>query len=337
MGKNIKLALAVFSVFVLALLVFFQQAGQSEEKDKTDKTDTENSYSFTQREEAGEQERKEEKSSFMNLFELFKKDCQYAPDPEDNSEEQERVFISLEDLKKGFVGMPKTEEDAEIKIDEQESKLSDEEYFTLFYGEPYAEYVNSLQQIMLEEGYLNEDEVVDVKTEQDTYPIFTKFVDFMIYEGHVDEEIRQLARNGIKELIELNKFERPFMEREIIEREIMNKISAKSLPDTFLGKIIYFFVSAVQAVGEVTTPDCYRSSPPGQGCLKEIGFNGWAYCCNCGWKQEGYYRRWVADCSKENCDQSDGCLNSVCPRAAAIWDGFTSAGTGICGCACSGG
>jgi len=288
-----------------------------------------------------EQEKNEGKSNFMKSFEIFKEECRYAPDPKDTSEKEERVFTSIEDLKKIFTRTTEIEDknDGQTKTDEQIRKLSDEEYFTLFYGEPYAEYVNMLQQTMLDEGYLSENEMVDIETEQDTYPIFIKFADFMISKGYADEEIRQSVESGVKSLIELNRNERPFMERGIIEEKIMNEISAKSSSGNFLDRTISFFISIARAVGEVTMPYCYRPSPPGMDCkgnIKPAGFNGWAYCCNCGLFCS-YGCKYVADCSKETCNVQMGCLNAVCPRSAAIWDGFTTGGTGICGCACPGG
>lgn len=337
-GKNIKFALAVFSVFVLALLILFQQAGQNEEKDKTDKTNTENNYSFIQGEETGEQqERKEEGSSFMNLFESFKKDCQYAPDTGDNSEEQERVFISLEDLKKGFAEIAET---GEVFSDDTDServhKLSDEEYFVNFYGEQYVVYLNALQDLMVGDGYIEESEKMELKTEQDTYSFFIKFVDYALEKGYIDKEAKRNVESGIKVLIELNKNERPAMESRIID-----EISALDLPDGLLDRVASYFISTARAVGEVDIGiECYRPSPPGMDCKGSIvpaGFNGWSFCCNCGLFCS-YGCKYVPDCSKETCNVQMGCLNAVCPRSAAIWDVLgVFGGTGICGCACPGG
>lgn len=111
--------------------------------------------------------------------------------------------------------------------------------------------------------------------------------------------------------------------------------------------VIYTLLQVEPAYAQwVTNPDCYKDDNPN---YNTVGFNGWAFCCNCGIKiyvcGDSCCEEWHDDCGENNRDcEGDcgtiklGCLNLVCENwPNAIWDRLDDGAdypnpTGICGC-----
>jgi len=226
-----------------------------------------------------------------------------APEPifekfYDEFVEKTEEFIPFEELEQEFVEKEKEKEE-EPGVVSQEIQLLDEEYFDLFYPENYIDYLNAMQRMMVEGGYIDEGEVIIFGKEEDVYPVLVKIIDYVADEEYITEEERLNFKNGVEELKILNKIERPY----VIEQ------------------LLGILISKAYAFGGL----CFRSGAGGPG-----GFNGWAWCCNCGMFCTTDGCIFMPDCGPggSRCNVQFGCLNRVCPSGPAIWDPMT----GICGC-----
>ncbi|MFC1625300.1 hypothetical protein ACFL1O_00220 [Patescibacteria group bacterium] len=222
--------------------------------------------------------------------------------PKSITEEIQR-FVPIKELEKEFV---EKENMVLSSTPEQVSKpteLTDEEYFDLFYPESYIEYLNTMQETMVDDNYINNEEVVVFEVESDVYPILVKIIDYVADKEYITEVERLSFKGGVEELKELNKIERPYMIEQLLG---------------FLIRKAYAFEVSAGA-------ECYRMGVGGP-----IGFNAASFCCNCGWYCTPKGCIFLPDCGPGSaaCHIPLGCLNSLCFGRPAIWDPMT----GICGC-----
>jgi hypothetical protein len=246
-----------------------------------------------------------------------------------NKIELPKTFVPIKELKKQFdpgvisseiVSSQAQQEKEDIILEEETIfRLTDEEYFSLVYPESYVEYLNDLQDLLLEDGYITEDDKTEFKTEKDSYAILIRFVDYMANKGYIDKKTRENLTHGFTvELPELNKQERPVVEKRLLGiswHRIIDEIAA-------------FLALKAHAVIEVDiAAECYRMGVGGP-----IGFNSGAFCCNCGFSCNPSGCWFVPNCGPMggvcNAGWHLGCLNAVCMGRPAIWDPMT----GICGC-----
>ncbi len=231
----------------------------------------------------------------------------------------EKVFISVEELKKQF--SPQISEKS-IPIStpavsgDSVFSMSDEEYFKRVYPPEYIKYLNDLQDAMLRDAFMLESEKITFKTEEDTINLFLKFTDYAFSKGYIKSEEKTKLQEGVQiTLRELNKQERPFVEKRLLQTTVL---------EGTLHKLIALFASDANAQS-VTVGECYT-----MGAYRPGGFNAWSFCCNCGlWC--GYGCSFVYDCGPAGvlCNSGwYGCLNGVCYYQPAIWDPMG----GICGC-----
>lgn len=162
-------------------------------------------------------------------------------------------------------------------------------------------------------------------------------------QGFITGKEFQAAERAIKEVLpEIVKEERAVLEKRgsgagiLLPRDqkLSDKKNLREIARDLIDGVIYIMLQAKPAyAGWYTSPDCYKDDNENYNVE---GFNGWAFCCNCGIKCYGYYCVYVEDCGQNsaNCDYPLGCLNLICQSwPNAIWDGFNNPdGTGICGC-----
>lgn len=228
------------------------------------------------------------------------------------------------------------------KTEDYVKKLSDEEYFREFYPQTYIVYLDTLQEAMLKDAFIDESEKTVFKTEEDTFKLFFRFIDYLAVKGQINEEQKKNFKEGVDVALRgFNKMERLMVEQTILER--------RSALREFLEHIFGVLMSEAYACGINTGyPDCYVGITQGAGEYGEVtdtqtdlqfgeygevlnmGFNGWSYCCNCGlWC--GYGCTYVYDCGPSGAACNSGwygCLNGICQYGNAIWDQMS----GICGC-----
>lgn len=80
--------------------------------------------------------------------------------------------------------------------------LTDEEWFTLAYPKEYVGLLESLQNLMLSEGYIRESDKIAFKTEKDTYATFNTFVDYAASKGYIAEGKKDDFKFGINFVLE---------------------------------------------------------------------------------------------------------------------------------------
>ncbi len=235
-------------------------------------------------------------------------------------ESAKQIFVSIEELKKQFL-LPVSENPIlspsptpHVTNSVSAFFMSDEEYFQKFYPPTYIKYLNDLQDWMLKEGYISGK--MTFKTEADTYVLFNKLLDFLVQRGYMEKEDGNRFKEGVNATLkDLNKFERPYMEKRLRSVSAVGNIF-KQLVAVLTPKV---------CAQSVTYGDCYTMGIPEPG-----GYNAWSFCCNCGlWC--GYGCTFVYDCGPEGvfCNSGwYGCLNGICYYMPAIWDIMG----GICGC-----
>ncbi len=231
----------------------------------------------------------------------------------------EKVFISVEELKKQFsprIGEKCIPVSTPTMSGDLVFSMSDEEYFKRVYPAEYIKYLNDLQDAMLRDAFILESGKITFKTEEDTINLFLKFIDYAFSKGYIKSEEKTKLQEGVQiTLRELNKQERPFVEKRLLQTTVL---------EGTLHKLIALFASDANAQS-VTVGECYT-----MGAYRPGGFNAWSFCCNCGlWC--GYGCSFVYDCGPAGvlCNSGwYGCLNGVCYYQPAIWDPMG----GICGC-----
>lgn len=233
-----------------------------------------------------------------------------------------RIFTPIEELKEQFQPVesgdlltrqfiiPEVQDKNAWRLpDPADISFTNEEYFSLAYPAEYHEYLDTLQDFLVRENYIQAGEKIEIKTEEDSYQILTSFVEFMAGQGFLNKEEKDRFKKGInEELRELNAQERPLVEKQLLG------FSWYKFMDQFLA----IFIDRIYA-----QPLCFR-----QGGGAGIGYNGGSFCCNCGYNIHHGTPYFVPYCAGFVCDINLGCLNAVCPGGAAIWDPMT----GICGC-----
>ena len=230
------------------------------------------------------------------------------------------------------------------------TRLSEAEVFDRLWPPAYREGLKKVENLMVSEGYVADSERSPLNTDAEVYKTLNRIFGFARSRGAVDENDVASLERGLNELLpEIVKRERAALEGGAVgvsdivlpgaQRLIYKKESGSLIADILDG------LKYVLAVPEVamasndwtpswnTKPDCYKDLNP---MYPVYGFNGWVYCCNCGWKYVGVSVVFVEDCGPFSaaCDIPDGCLNLICAAYPnAVWDQFTNPlGTGICGC-----
>lgn len=229
-------------------------------------------------------------------------------------------------------------------------KLSGEEVFDRLWPPSYREGLKKVENLLVSEGYLADSDRSPLDTDAEVYKTLNRMFGFARLKGVVDEKDVASLDRGLNELLpQIVKRERKALEGGAVgigdsivpgaQRLIYKKDSHLLISDLLDG-LKYVFVVAKPAMASNdwtpswnTKPDCYKDLNP---VNPVYGFNGWVYCCNCGWKYVGVSVVFVEDCGPFSaaCDIPDGCLNLICAAYPnAVWDQFTNPlGTGICGC-----
>ncbi|PIR69579.1 MAG: hypothetical protein COU47_02380 [Candidatus Niyogibacteria bacterium CG10_big_fil_rev_8_21_14_0_10_46_36] len=227
--------------------------------------------------------------------------------------------------------------------------LTDEEVFSFVWPTEYKEYLATLQDILIREGFLSESERSNFSTDQEIFSLLLHMVDYMESKQHISlfqaEQFRSTLQGELPLLIGQ---ERSILERAFLEYEALENGSAlfekKETYASLMRFIEYlrFMSSAQEAHAQTPGGDIFQGCGlifdltggaatvagiagglgVGEitgGCYKDFapfnlvcGFNTFAPCCNC--SAGGV---------------PIGCLNGVCAAwPNAIWD----EDTGICGC-----
>lgn len=186
--------------------------------------------------------------------------------------------------------------------------LTDEEWFKIAYPDYYLEYLQVLQNLMIEKGFLAASEKVEFKEEKDINPFLYKVIEFALKEKIYNQQQADSARYGIDVVLPVLQKQERIQWSKTLSILILNALKTKT----------------AWAQGN----DCYR-----QGVGTGSGFNGFAVCCNCGlgyWYETIVYFNDCGIASSVTCNLYEmGCKNSVCKSPKPmIWDSTTM----ICGC-----
>lgn len=250
-----------------------------------------------------------QKPSSYEVFEEAADESSFEEIGPDEITEPPEAFIPIEVLKKRFQPADTVLEEPWQEAESATPRLSEEEYFSSVYPKEYIEYFNTLQDLMLKDGFLEKNHKITVKTEEDTYAVLSRFVDYMAEKEYLSEEERENLKHGFNVVLpKLNREERPLVEKRLLGARWYE----------FVDAILAFLVSQASAQAMCFTP----------GAGGPIGFNGGAPCCNCGYNFHHGVPHFVPYCAGFMCDINLGCLNGVCMGRPAIWDPMT----GICGC-----
>ena len=220
-----------------------------------------------------------------------------------------RQFLSQFESQSGFNSLPAGPSSSQnIPTEVPKHNLTDEKWFNLAYPDYYLKYLQSLQKIMIEKGFLSASDAVVFKEEKVINPFLHKVVDFALEEKVFTEAQAKNAKYGIDVVL-------PMLQKD--ERIQWSQQLGVLLMDIFKTK-----TASAQVV------DCFRS-----GVSTGVGFNGFAICCNCGWGYYGETLIYFEDCTELSsvvCNTYEmGCKNSVCEMPKPmIWDPTTM----ICGC-----
>lgn len=225
--------------------------------------------------------------------------------------------------------------------------LTDEEIFDRLWPQSYHDYLHTLEDIMAQDGFIRaEEKHVTIHTNEEIYAILLKTVDFAVLKGWVVPEDAEQLRKGIKgPLADSIRVEGDALRRggDVSEKlPLPGSQQLSSIPSekkTIFGDVLdglkYVFSVRQAFAGWHVFPDCYKDDNP---LNSTPGFNGWAFCCDCGFVEEcspdGCVCVFELHCGTSCTCYPLGCLNAVCIAwPNAIWDQFSNPlGTGICGC-----
>ncbi len=187
--------------------------------------------------------------------------------------------------------------------------LTDEEWFKIAYPDYYLAYLQLLQNLMVERGFLAASEKVEFKGEKDINLFLHKAIDFALKENIYDQQQAINARYGLDVVL-------PVLREK--ERTQWNKTLS----------ILILEALKIKTAWAQTSGDCYR-----EGSSSGTGSNLWAMCCNCGWGTYGEEIIYYSDCgslSSVTCDIYEmGCENSVCESSKPM---ILDPASMICGC-----
>ncbi len=188
--------------------------------------------------------------------------------------------------------------------------LTDEEWFKIAYPEPVITALGEIEEAMKLTGFISESEKFEFTSDENVRAFWHKAIDWALKENMIDEKQAKGFRDGIDVIIpQLQKDERNQNEQKL-NASLLRLIIARLLNNR------------AYALGEVTSPECYR-----EGSALSGGYNTWAISCDSGlFCSKGC--TYIDDCSTSYCNVYLGCLNLMCSAGPAIWDPET----GICGC-----
>lgn len=227
--------------------------------------------------------------------------------------------------------------------------LTDREIFDRLWPPGYREALQSIEILMIEDGFVAEREQRSVvRSDADIYAILSKLIDYAEKQSWIVAEDAEKLRVGVTvDLPQQIEAERKALQMNgmgtstILPRN--QRIAESDKQSLIVGIIdgLKYMLSAHYADAQIpsvpgwhTTPDCYKDLMPFNPVP---GFNSLAICCNCGlFCIPPLACVFIPDCGPFSvaCTIPLGCLNLNCALwPNAIWDRLTNPfSTGTCGC-----
>lgn len=250
------------------------------------------------------------------------------------------VFIAQKQEQSASV--PKPQQNQSVR------PLSEEEIFDRLWPPAYREALVTVQDQMIEAGFLVSGDKVSVFTsDDDVYRVMSNLLSYAEKNNWVAPADAVKLRKGLDvDLVAAIAADREHLKTNgTVSSAVLprNQRLDVSVSPTLVQNIIdglKYVLSARYAEAQIpgvpgwhTIPDCYKDLAP---IFPPGGPDLWSFCCNCGLLCVGPVCTFIPDCGPFSvaCDVPLGCLNLMCATwPNAIWDAFWyPLGTGICGC-----